>query len=82
MPSNENPSGVMGQLTNVWVVDKYRNRGIATRIINELLDIAKDKCGMVCLNSSDEAISLYYKLGFEDNKRYLIKRWDNKDNFK
>lgn len=82
MPSNENPSGVMGQLTNVWVVDKYRNRGIATRIINELLDIAKDKCGMVCLNSSDEAISLYYKLGFGDNKRYLIKRWDNKDNFK
>lgn len=79
MPSNENPTGIMGQLTNIWVADKYRNQGIATRILNELLNLARDKCGMVCLNSSDEAISLYYKLGFETNKKYLIRQWDKND---
>ena len=29
MPSNENPSGIMGQLTNIWVDEKYRHQGIA-----------------------------------------------------
>ncbi len=36
---------------------------------NELLDVAKDKCDMVCLNSSNETTSIYYKLGVKAEKR-------------
>lgn len=36
---------------------------------NELLDVAKDKGDMVCLNSSNEITSLYYKLGVKAEKR-------------
>lgn len=76
MPSNENPSGIMGQLTNVWVAEEYRHQGIASSMVNELLAKGRGKCGMICLNSSKEGVSLYQKLGFEAKERYMIKRWD------
>ena len=76
MPSNENPSGIMGQLTNIWVDDKYRHQGIASRIVSDLLTKGQGKCGMICLNSSKDAIALYQKLGFKTKERYMIKQWD------
>lgn len=74
MPSNENPLGIMGQLTNIWVEDKYRHQGIATNVVNELLLKAKTLCGTVCLNSSDETVALYQKLGFKVENNYMTKR--------
>lgn len=74
IPSNENPLGIMGQLTNIWVEDEYRYQGIATSVVNELLLKAKTLCGTVCLNSSDEAVSLYQKLGFKLENNYMTKR--------
>lgn len=76
MPSNENPFGVMGQLTNIWVDDKYRKNGYASMIVKELLAKAEGKCGAVCLNSSKEAINLYQKLGFKPKEKYMVKSWD------
>ena len=76
MPSNENPSGIMGQLTNIWVDEKYRHQGIASRIVSDLLTKGQGKCGMICLNSSKDAIALYQKLGFKTKERYMIKQWD------
>lgn len=74
MPSNENSLGIRGQLTNIWVEDEYRHQGIATNVVNELLLKAKTLCGIVCLNSSDEAVSLYQKLGFKLENNYMTKR--------
>lgn len=76
MPSNENPSGMMGQLTNIWVDNKYRRKGYASMIVKELLAKAEDKCSAVCLNSSKEAMNLYQKLGFRTKERYMVKSWD------
>ena len=76
MPSNENPSGIMGQLTNIWVDEKYRHQGIASRIVSDLLTKGQGKCGMICLNSSKDAIALYQKLGFKTKEMYMIKQWD------
>ena len=69
-------TGIMGQLTNIWVDEKYRHQGIASRIVSDLLTKGQGKCGMICLNSSKDAIALYQKLGFKTKERYMIKQWD------
>lgn len=72
MPSNENPLGGVGQLTNIWVKEEYRHQGIATKVVKELIALKKDECGMVCLNSSHEAKSLYQKIGFKTKENYMV----------
>lgn len=72
MLSNENPLGRVGQLTNIWVKEEYRHQGIATKVVKELIALKKDECGMVCLNSSHEAKSLYQKIGFKTKENYMV----------
>lgn len=72
MSSNENPLGRVGQLTNIWVKEEYRHQGIATKVVKELIALKKDECGMVCLNSSHEAKSLYQKIGFKTKENYMV----------
>lgn len=74
MPSNENPLGIMGQLTNIWVENEYHHQNIAENLINELLLKAETLCNTVCLNSPDEAVTLYQKLGFKLENNYMTKR--------
>ena len=42
--------------------------------LNKGIQIAlkKDECGMVCLNSSHEAKSLYQKIGFKTKENYMV----------
>lgn len=54
----------MGQITNVWVDDEFRRMGIATGIVQYLLEQYRNDVGMVCLNSLEEAIHMYLKMGF------------------
>ena len=72
MPSNENLLGRVGQLTNIWVKEEYRHQGIVTKVVKELIALKKDECGMVCLNSSHEAKSLYQKIGFKTKENYMV----------
>lgn len=70
MPSNTNPNGIVGQITNVFVESDYRHQGIASSLIQELM---KDKkIGMYCLNSSWEAMKFYEKLGFQRKNNYMF----------
>ncbi|MFR7589960.1 MAG: GNAT family N-acetyltransferase [Longibaculum sp.] len=73
MPSNENPKGFVGQITNVWVHENYRHQGIATQMINELIQQTKNQVGMICLNASLQAIDLYKKCGFIKKENYFVK---------
>lgn len=72
LPSNENPSGRVGQITNVWVEDSFRRQGIATEMVGMLLEKARGEAGMVCLNSSRAALSLYRAMGFKNRDNYLV----------
>lgn len=74
MPSNENPMGTTGQLTNIWLDESFRHQGIGRQIVNELLTKAKSKCQVVCLNSSNNAVDFYKKLGFETKERHMSKK--------
>lgn len=72
MPSNENPRGRVGQITNVWVDEAFRCQGIATRMVERLMEKAGKEAGMVCLNSSEQALGMYRRMGFSAKERYLV----------
>lgn len=72
MPSNENPLGTVAQITNVWVDETFRRRGIASDMVKKLMELARDKAGMICLNSSEQARKLYLGLGFQSKDNYMV----------
>lgn len=56
---------IAGHIEDVVVLQPYRKRGTGAAIINELIDIAKQKkCYKVILNCSDRNVSFYNKFGF------------------
>ena len=62
------------------VVDKdYRNMGIGTKIMNQIIELAK-MAGTDCIegctkNSNKIAQKLYKNLGFEDRKNIAYRLW-------
>ncbi len=57
-----------GYVTNIAVLPKFRNRGIAKQILNTVISNHKDELDFISLEvrvSNCAAISLYNKLGFE-----------------
>ncbi|MCL2188120.1 MAG: GNAT family N-acetyltransferase [Defluviitaleaceae bacterium] len=70
VPSLYNLSGKNGYITSMFVDEKYRRNGIASIILEKLMELAKSKhCEAVHLyTSSEEAHSIYKKYGFNDSK--------------
>ncbi len=69
LPSCSLPRGLVGQISNVWVDDKYRRQGIASKMIQYLED--NSDVDMICLNSSTN--ELYKKLGYKLKDNYFVK---------
>ena len=73
MPSPDNINGKCGYLMNVYVRAQYRNHGLGTDITNWLINSAKKKgVNKIYLESSVIAKNMYYKIGFNDMKDYMI----------
>ncbi|PKL47258.1 MAG: ribosomal-protein-alanine N-acetyltransferase [Nitrospira bacterium HGW-Nitrospira-1] len=57
-----------GHILNLAVHQEYRGRGIASRMIKEMIDIMRDRsCGSIFLEvraSNDVALKIYEKFGF------------------
>jgi len=78
-----------GHITNIAVKEDFRNNGIATRMMDRAIDLAKEhnaNCFTLEVRASNmEAIELYKKFGFieygtrkeyyEDNKEDAIIMW-------
>jgi ribosomal protein S18 acetylase RimI-like enzyme len=65
-PSNRNPSGREGYIMNLYTLPEFRRRGIASRILQMLIDEARqNQCGKIALHANPAARSIYQKLGFE-----------------
>lgn len=77
MPSNENPSGCVAQMTSVWVDESYRRQGIGMHIVRDLEKIAFERAGMVCLNSSQAGMALYEEMGFVRKENYFVRYKEN-----
>ncbi|MGX8706420.1 MAG: GNAT family N-acetyltransferase, partial [bacterium] len=65
MPTYHNPTGVKAYIMNMYVRPAYRRRGIATRLLELLVDDAHAR-GISCitLEATDAGRPLYAKFGF------------------
>lgn len=61
------PNGITGLILNVLTYPNYRRRGIATRLIEALIEEAR-KAGASCLelSATGDGKPLYEKLGFKE----------------
>ena len=64
-PSNRNPTGREGYVMNMYTLPNWRNRGIATRLLQMLVDHAQQNdCGKISLHVIPKGRSIYAKAGF------------------
>ncbi len=64
-----NPSfqtGRVGTILNVYTQPEWRRNGLATKVMNQLLDLAKEQnVTRIQLKAAPDGIPLYEKLGFQ-----------------
>ncbi len=62
-----NDNGKQGFICNVYTEPKYRKNGVQTKLLNEVIEYAKENnlCELDLSTDSEVAISLYKKFGFE-----------------
>ncbi|HEX2946749.1 MAG TPA: GNAT family N-acetyltransferase [Clostridia bacterium] len=66
-PTYRNLSGTTAYIMNVYTRPEYRKRGIATKLMEYIVQEAKCRgCSKITLNASDMGRPLYGKLGFKD----------------
>jgi len=79
-----NPSGEIGYITSFSVTKPYLRKGIATKMLNLIIDYAKAKgYNSISLNVNklnDIAVEFYYKSGFKiegnvDDSGYILMKY-------
>ena len=73
LPNPLSPQAVRGYLFNVYTHPDFRGQGLARRMTNALLDVAKAQgIGMVELHASKDAEALYRSMGFEPTPEFRL----------
>jgi GNAT superfamily N-acetyltransferase len=68
-PNYSNPSGKIAYITNMYTKNKFRRKGIATKLLERIIDEAKSLNYIVIrLLASLEGKNLYIKYGFKDHE--------------
>ena len=69
-PSMQN--GLVGEVLSVFTEKEYRGQGISTRLMNDVVNYAKEnRLCYIDLKATEEGYSLYKKIGFEErNQKY------------
>ena len=70
LPSNENPSGRVGQITNVWADEAFRRQGIATRMVERLMEEARDR-----LDEASEILGVFDSGDMSGRNTIADKAW-------
>lgn len=66
-PSYGDLTGKKGYITNMYTRKAYRGRGLATRLLDTLKELASESgCTTLALNASDAGYPVYKKYGFKD----------------
>lgn len=70
-----NDNGKKGYLCNVYTSDEFRNKGIQTNLLKEVINFAKENnlCELNLGTDMEKAISIYKKLGFEFDNLVMTK---------
>lgn len=74
-----NDNGKQGFICNVYTDEKYRRKGLQKELLNQVIKYSKDNnlCELDLSTSSDNAISLYKKFGFEFDSWAMKKELNN-----
>lgn len=73
IPTLANPTGKAGYIVNVYTKQEYRRQGIATQLLNRILEDAKERnVGKLYLSATDMGKPVYEKLGFETLTRDMV----------
>lgn len=69
-----NDNGSYGTICNLYTLPKYRNLGIATKLLSECVEFAKHVglCELQLEANNSEVISISEKLGFKNNKLNMV----------
>jgi GNAT superfamily N-acetyltransferase len=68
-PNQGSPNGRTAYISNMYTIEEYRGRGIATKLFSLTVDEAKARgCEKILLNATDMGQPIYQKYGFEDQK--------------
>ena len=71
-PTYGNPSGRVGILSSMYTLPAYRRRGIATALLERVIEEARLRgCGSVQITASEMGVFLYEAFGFRKNDRFL-----------
>ncbi|WP_308779486.1 GNAT family N-acetyltransferase [uncultured Clostridium sp.] len=72
-PSYSNISGKTAYITNMYTKDEYRGRGIATILLNLLVDeVKRTRCKVIKLQASFHGKPVYKKFGFKESEGHMI----------
>ena len=72
LPTPNCPNGVCAELLNVYTVKNYRNKGIASEIVDTLISkLYNLGVTKIRLTSTDKSQYLYLKKGFKFNHQYM-----------
>jgi len=73
MPTFDHPTGLRAHLMNVYTKAEYRRKGISRRMVEMLIDEAKEKgVTEISLDSTKMGRPLYEALGFEQNGAGMV----------
>ncbi|MFW9850930.1 MAG: GNAT family N-acetyltransferase [Candidatus Thorarchaeota archaeon] len=71
LPDNRNPTGKCAYVMNMYVEEEYRKKGIATKLMEEVLKICRGKSvGKVSLHATDMGERIYTKIGFKKSDNF------------
>lgn len=63
-------NGIYGDVLNVYTEPEYRGKGLATRLMNNLIEYGKKVgLGRIDLLATGDGYPIYKKVGFEDKKQ-------------
>ncbi len=74
-PSFSNTTGRIAYITNVYTRDEYRKQGIATKLLELIIEEIKNEgCKFTRLHASSQGKKLYEKMGFTDVEGFMSKK--------
>lgn len=67
LPSAENPTGKCACLTNIYIREEHRKKGLATAVVTWLVFLAQERgIKKIYLNANDQSKKLFESLGFKE----------------
>lgn len=73
LPTIEHPSGLRGHLMNVYTKPHCRRQGIARKMLEILIDEAREKgVTEISLDTTEEGRPLYRKFGFTQSAECMV----------